>query len=71
LFQSHIRATRSVDIYLSKACAKSERGKKVPYFIEEKYIAGITELTKSKAAGVEGVSFFYSLSKDHGNNEYP
>jgi hypothetical protein len=35
----------------------------VPYFIEEKYIAGITELTKSKEAGGAGVSFFYSLSR--------
>jgi hypothetical protein len=42
---------RSVDIYISKACAKSEGGKKVPYFIGEKFITGSTGRIKKMGGG--------------------
>jgi hypothetical protein len=56
-------AMRSADSYLSKACAKSECDIKVPYFIEEKFIAGSIERIKKGGDGGVSVSFFYSLAR--------
>jgi hypothetical protein len=59
----HTSGQRGLSIFISKACAKNEEDKKVPYFIKEKFIAGNTELRKRKAAHKVSVSFFYSLSR--------